>query len=71
MGDVLSIIAVIVLLVLIVLSVSRQRTRAATTQAEIDTRIGLDDAQYERSTRRRAEVRAAHSDAKAKAAEPS
>jgi hypothetical protein len=70
MGDVLSIIAVAVLLVLIVMSVRKQRTLAAATQAEVDDRIGLDNAQYDRSVARRAEARAAHSDSKTEAAEP-
>ena len=59
MGDVLSIIAIAVLLVLLVVSVRRQRAIAAQNHAQERGRIGNDEAQRERSMRRRAEARAA------------
>jgi hypothetical protein len=62
MGVVLSIIAIAALTVLIVVSVRMRRTAAAQERAEVQGRIGLDNAQHERSMTRRAEARAAHND---------
>jgi hypothetical protein len=63
MGTTLSIIAVVVLGVLIIVSMKRRRDmQAAQKQAEAREDTGEADAQYERSQRRRAEVRAAHAE---------
>ncbi len=62
MGDVLSIVAVAVLLVLIVVSVRKQRAMTAGDDAELQARLGSDDAQRARSTAHRAKIRAAQQD---------
>ena len=62
MGDVLSILAVAVLLVLIVVSVRKQRAATAGDDAELQTRIGSDNAQRERSMAHRAKIRGAQQD---------
>ena len=62
MGVVLSIIGIAALTVLIVVSMRMRRAAAAQERAEVKSRIGLDGAQQERSTARRAEARAAHKD---------
>ena len=59
MGEVLSIAAIAVLLILIVISVRKQRTMTADEDAELNARIGSDDAQALRAAAHRAEVRAA------------
>jgi hypothetical protein len=58
MGEILSILAIAVLLVLIVVSVRRQRAATAHEDDKLQARIGLDDAQRERSAAHRAKVRA-------------
>jgi hypothetical protein len=58
MGDILSILAIAVLLALIVVSVRRQRAATANEDEELQTRIGTDDAQRERSATQRAKIRA-------------
>ena len=63
MGTVLSIIAIVVLLALVVVSVKRQRDmQAAQKQADALEDTGEADAQYARSQKRRADVRAAHAE---------
>jgi hypothetical protein len=62
MGDVLSIIAIAVLMVLVVISVQKQRATKVHEDEELSARVGSDGAQYERSQRMRAEVRAASKD---------
>ena len=58
MGDILSILAVAVLLALIVVSVRKQRAATANESAELEARVGSDNAQRERSMAHRARVRA-------------
>jgi hypothetical protein len=58
MGDILSILAIAVLLALIVVSVRRQRAATANEDEQLQTRIGTDDAQRERSAAQRAKIRA-------------
>jgi type II secretory pathway pseudopilin PulG len=62
MGVVLSIIGIAALTVLIVVSMRMRRAAAAQERAGLQSRIGLDGAQHERSMARRAEARAAHKD---------
>ena len=62
MGVVLSIIAIAALMVLMVVSMRMRRTAAAQERVEVQARIGLDGAQQERSSARRAEAKAAHKD---------
>ncbi len=62
MGDILSILAIAVLLVLIVVSVRKQRAMTAGEDADLQTRVGADGAQRERSMAERARVRAAQQD---------
>ncbi|HZO60046.1 MAG TPA: hypothetical protein VFB51_10165 [Solirubrobacterales bacterium] len=59
MGEVLSIIAIAVLLVLIVVSVRKQRAMTADEDAELEARLGTDDAQAQRAAASLADVRAA------------
>jgi hypothetical protein len=61
MGDILSILAIAVLLALIVVSVRRQRAATANEDEQLQTRIGTDDAQRERSAAQRAKIRAGSS----------
>jgi hypothetical protein len=58
MGDILSVLAIAVLLALIVVSVRRQRAATANEDEALQTRIGTDDAQRERSAAQRAKIRA-------------